>query len=258
MNQPKERYIGVFDSGVGGISVLKELIQYMPHENYYYISDAAHAPYGTKDSSWILDRSRVLVNQMIEKGSKAVVIACNTATSAAASALRREYSDLPIIGVEPALKPAVKRFKKVMVMATPVTLRLEKYQDLAARWSSDATVINIPCPGLADRIEKGNLGGQDLYQLVSDLIKDQARGVEAVVLGCTHYIFIKHVIKSILGDVVFFDGGEGTAREVRRQLKKIDKLVLHKTQGSVTFDSSLHEEDHFLLLQEFFDLSEKI
>ncbi len=253
MNQSQESCIGIFDSGVGGVSVLKELVKELPFENFYYYSDALHAPYGIKDSSWIANRSRAIVDQMITKGAKAIVIACNTATSAAAATLRKEFENLPIIGVEPALKPAVKRYKTIMVMATPVTLRLDKYQDLAARWSSEARVINVPCLGLADRIEQGNLNDKDIYTLVNDLICNHAGEVEAVVLGCTHYVFVKDVIKSILGDVAFFDGGEGTARELHRQLEKRNLLNKSHNKGTIIFDSSSDDPKHFQLLQTLFN-----
>lgn len=130
-------YVGVFDSGVGGISVLKQLVAALPHENFVYYGDSAYAPYGEKTRDQVLRRSRAIVDLLLDEGVKAIVIACNTATSVAAATLRADYAHVPIIGVEPALKPATldEGNKRILVMATPITLRLDKYQQLADRKS---------------------------------------------------------------------------------------------------------------------------
>ncbi len=157
-------FVGVFDSGVGGISVLRSLVAELPHEDFEFFGDSANAPYGEKTAPEVLGLSRSIVEDFVAEGAKCIVIACNTATSAAAQTLRAEYGELPIVGVEPALKPATlaPRHGRILVMATPMTLRLDKFHKLAERWGSDSEVIGVPCVGLASRIEQGNLEADDL------------------------------------------------------------------------------------------------
>ena len=214
--------VGVFDSGVGGISILQGLMRELPHERFVYFGDSANAPYGEKTPEQVLDLSRSIVDSLVCAGCKAVVIACNTATSAAANALRAEYDDIPIVGVEPALKPAVlaERRGRVLVMATPMTVRLEKFRHLMDEWGDAAQVDAVPCWGLAARIEQGHLGDDDVRDLIDELVGAYAGNVDAVVLGCTHYPFVREQIAQVLGDVRFFDGGAGTARQLHRMLKR--------------------------------------
>ena len=248
-------YVGVFDSGVGGISVLRALVEELPHERFVYFGDSANAPYGEKTPEEVRSLSRQIVDDMLRAGCKAIVIACNTATSAAAQTLREEYPDVPIIGVEPALKPAVlaTRDGTVLVMATPMTVRLEKFQKLMEEWGSAARVIAVPCEGLAARIERGNLAEADLTELVSSLVGDYAHGVDAVVLGCTHYPFVVDQIRQVLGDVPFFDGGSGTARQLRRRLVEAGMLSTHVGDGRVTFLSSKDTPEELALYRRFYE-----
>ncbi len=213
-------YVGVFDSGVGGISVLSEMMRLLPEENFYYFGDSANAPYGEKSEDWVRTRSMQIADSMIEKGAKAIVIACNTATAAAAADIRGKYPDVPVIGVEPALKVAVTRHQgeKFLVMATNVTLRLEKYHALEQRLGTAADFFPLACDGLAARIEKGDLDADDLFELLERLLSPYIGQVDGVVLGCTHYPLIKAQIMQILGDIPMYDGGEGTARELARRL----------------------------------------
>ncbi len=235
-----EGWVGVFDSGVGGISILQHLVHELPHEDYVFFGDSAHAPYGEKTDEEVLELSTAAVEGLIAEGCKAVVIACNTATSVAAPTLRAAHPDYPIIGVEPALKPATlaPHHRRILVMATPITLRLDKYHKLAETWGSDSEVLSVPCPGLAARIEKGNLDAPDLTELVRGLVGKYAGTIDSVVLGCTHYPFIKHTIREVLGDVPLYDAGEGTARELHRRLKEKGALNPKQEAGTVEFRSS--------------------
>ena len=201
-------FVAVFDSGLGGISVLRRLVDVLPHEDFVYVGDSAHNPYGERSPSQILSLSRQIVGELVREGAKAVVIACNTATSVAAATLRRELPTIPIVGVEPALKPATEHdpHRRILVMATPVTLRLDKYQQLAKAYGSDSEVISVPCAGLAKRIEQGRLDEADLREMISSLVGRYRGTVDSVVLGCTHYPFVARQIRQLVGDVPFFVG----------------------------------------------------
>lgn len=253
---PYEGYIGVFDSGVGGVSVLRSLVRELPDERFVYFGDSAHAPYGEKTPEEVLGLSRSIAEDLLESGCKAIVIACNTATSAAAAQLRAEHPDVPIIGVEPALKPAVlaERHGRVLVMATPMTVRLEKFRRLLATWGDEASVIAVPCDGLAARIEQGGLDEPDLIGLLERLVGSYADSVDGVVLGCTHYPFVKHQIASVIGNVPFFDGAEGTARQLRRRLDECGLLADEDGRGKVVFLTSDADQGKLDQYRWFFDL----
>ena len=195
--------IGVFDSGVGGISVLRELMALMPNENYIFFGDSANAPYGTKTLDEVVKLTCKDAAYLYEQGVKAIVVACNTATSAGVKILRERYTDIPVIGIEPALKPAVLSAKHptVLVMATPMTLREEKFQNLMHRYEQDAEIIPLPCPGLVEFIERGELESEELEHFLRKLFAPYKKA-DAVVLGCTHYPFAKKMIGKILGEEV--------------------------------------------------------
>lgn len=253
MDRKYENYIGVFDSGVGGISVLQEMTKLLPHEKFVFFGDSANAPYGEREVEEVQRLTLAAVQPLVDGGIKALVIACNTATSSAISLLREKYKDIPVIGVEPALKPAVDAgCQKILVMATPVTLTLEKFHELEERVGYDVEVIALPCPGLAARIERADLEAEDLKEMLSKLLRRQAGQVDAVVLGCTHYPFIRKQIKDIVGDVPFFDGGAGTARELRRRLKEKNALAEEKGPGEIIFMSSRETEEELELYKWFY------
>ena len=266
----RQGYIGVFDSGVGGISVLKSLVSELPREDFVFFGDSANAPYGEKTVDEVVDLSRAIVDDLISHGAKAIVIACNTATSAAGETLRTEYPGLPIVGVEPALKPATlaPRHGRILVMATPVTLRLDKFHKLAEKWGSDSEVIGVPCIGLASRIEEGNLDAPDLIELIEKLVGRYRGTVDSVVLGCTHYPFVKQQIRTVLGDVPLYDGADGTARRTHSLLEQGGLLrdatdtadaadaagaAARRRKGTVTFRSSRQTAEELELYQRLFE-----
>jgi glutamate racemase len=258
---PKQRPVAVFDSGVGGVSVLRELVRVMPKEKFYFFGDSANAPYGTKSKYEVLQLTRDHVEHFIDKGAKGVCIACNTATSAAVRQLRLEYPEFPIVGIEPALKPAVSFMDhpKVLVMATPMTIREEKFQNLLKKYGEEAEVYPLACPGLMEYVEAGKAGSQEVQDFLNDLLKDYAPGgkygpMDAVVTGCTHYPFVADQIEKALGGGTrVFDGANGTAREMRRRLfaaglllpeeRTTESLSDDQILSRVTFENSAMDRD---------------
>lgn len=236
--------IAVFDSGVGGISVLRELVKILPNEDYIYYGDSKNAPYGMKDKETVKKLTIDAAEYLFAQGAKGLVVACNTATSAAVRALRELYPEIPIVGIEPAVKPAatIKPNCRVLAMATPMTIREEKFQNLMAKYADQAAeIIPLPCPGLMDFVERGDLNSDSLRSYLEELLfVHRIHPVDSVVLGCTHYPFVKDMIQEVLGpDVVVYDGGEGTAREMRRRLAEADLLNPSTEKGTVDFQNSL-------------------
>ena len=236
--QANMRPIGVFDSGVGGISVLRELVKLMPQEHYLYYGDSANAPYGDKTTQQVRQLTLDAAEKLVRRGVKALVVACNTATSAAISLLRGKYPDMVIIGIEPALKVAADRFPngRIGVMATSVTLREEKFQHQTERFP-DASIYPIPAPGLVEMIEEGRLKDRQTYEFLETLLSPYKGQLDALVLGCTHYPFAAELIGKILGSrTVLLDGGAGTARQTKRCLEAVG--LLNQGEGSITVESS--------------------
>lgn len=246
IDRRKEQPIGVFDSGVGGISVLQELLRVMPCENYIYLGDSKNAPYGTKPLEMVRQLTFENVRVLLDQGAKGLVVACNTATSAAVRLMRSMYPELPIVGIEPALKPAAlqKEHPRVLVMATPMTVQQEKFRQLMARYEDKAEIYPLACPGLMEFIEAGDLDSEQLHDFLQKLLGPYLdKGLDSIVLGCTHYPFARKMIRSIVGDAVtIFDGGEGTAREMRRRLAAADLLNPSEKPGRVRFENSVATE----------------
>lgn len=217
--------IAVIDSGVGGISVLKELIALLPHENFVFFGDEANAPYGTKTREAIMRITAENVDFLIKSyGIKELVVACNTATGAAVKPLRELHPDIPIIGIEPEIKSAcsLPGSPNVLIMATPLTLRQPKFRTLLARYESGAQVTLLPCPGLMELIEEGHTGGELLRGYLSSLfgsMETPCDSFDAVVLGCTHYPHAKGAIAEFFPRARFYDGCRGTAAEAARRLE---------------------------------------
>ena len=242
----KDSPIAVFDSGVGGISVLRALREEMPHEDFRYFGDSLHAPYGTKSTEEVRARVFELVKSFRADGAKAVVVACNTATSAAVRALRETYPDYTIVGIEPALKPAVLAGNEqtVIVMATPMTIRNEKFHVLMDQYVDQAHIIPLPCPGLMEFVEAGKTEGDELYSFVERLFSPfDKEKIDSVVLGCTHYPFVADTVRRVMGDrVKLFEGGPGTARETKRRLSVLNLLSGRECAGEITIENSLSED----------------
>ncbi len=242
--------IAVFDSGIGGISVLRELVKVMPNEDFLYFGDSLHAPYGTRSLDEVRSLTLNHAKELFDAGAKGLVIACNTATSAAVRTLRDLYPEIPIVGIEPALKPAVEWMEhpKVLVMATPMTIREEKFQNLMHRYEERADIIPLPCPGLMDFVERGDLEGNDLRKYLNELLFEfRQNPVDAAVLGCTHYPFAGKLIQECLGSAKIFDGGEGTAREMKRRLQAAGLLNQKRENGTVVFRNSIPSEEKIRL-----------
>ena len=257
MGERSDGFVGVFDSGLGGISVLRSLVAELPHEDFHYFGDSANAPYGEKAEAQVLELSQGIAERFLADGAKAIVIACNTATSAAAATLRAAHPNVPIVGIEPALKPAARAFPRgrILVMATEMTLHLDKYHELARAWGGECEVVPVPCPGLAARIERGDLDAPDLAEMVAGLVGGYAGSIDAVVLGCTHYPFVRAQIARALGPgVAFFDGGAGTARQLRARLTDEGLLSERDRSGRVSFASSLDTPHELALYQSFFSM----
>ena len=237
----KNDYIAVFDSGVGGISVLRHLLKRMPGEKYLYFGDSANAPYGSRTTEEVRQLTLAAAEMLLsENRIKALVIACNTAIAAAVQDLRKKYPDLIVIGIEPALKLAADHFPggRVGVMATEVTLREEKFDSLLHRFDENCSVAKIPAPGLMQLIEQGKTEGEETEALLRQILGPYIGKLDALVLGCTHYPFAAKAISRVLGEkVVLLDGGDGTARETKRRLKEAN--LLEESEGQVRITNSL-------------------
>ena len=235
----REDYIGVFDSGLGGISVLRHLLRVLPEEKFLYFGDSANAPYGTKTREEVRNLTFAALEKLMQRGIKAFVVACNTATSAAINELRAAYPELIIIGIEPALKLAADRFPGGAqgVMATPMTLREEKFSALMGRYEGSCRVYKLPAPGLVELIESGRADSPETDALLKALFDTCPEPLDAVVLGCTHYPFAAEALSRVLGEkVALLDGGDGTARETRRRLAAAG--LLRSGEGELILENS--------------------
>ncbi len=240
----KEDYIAVFDSGVGGISVLRQLKKLMPNERFLYYGDSANAPYGSRPTQQVKALALQAAEYLLRQGIKALVVACNTATAAAIDALRQTYPELIVVGIEPALKLAAGQFPGgcVGVLATPVTLREEKFQHLVETSSNHCTVIRLPAPGLSDLVEQGKANSPEAEALLLPLLLPWRGKMDALVLGCTHYPFASETIARIMGAATtLLDGGEGTARETQRRLAQAG--LLYDGPGQIRWENSANNPE---------------
>ncbi len=245
-------YIAVFDSGVGGISVLRHLRSAMPGERYLYFGDSANAPYGSRPTEEVRQLTLAAVKKLTsEYGIKALVIACNTATAAAVKDVRAAYPELIVIGIEPALKVAADHFPggRVGVMATEVTLREEKFDLLVHRFDENCTITKIPAPGLVPLIEAGKAETGETEELLRKVLDPYIGKLDALVLGCTHYPFAAAAISRVLGDgVKLLEGGGGTARETRRRLTEAG--LLENGKGEVKILNSAEDDEKIALCKQ--------
>ena len=216
--------IGVFDSGVGGLSVLRVLREHLPQATLLYVADSGNAPYGEKTEAFITGRSLAIAEFLLAQGAELLVVACNTATATSVKALRQRHPHLPIVGIEPGVKPAVAASvaRKVGVLATPGTLASERFAHLIAQHAGDAQILAQPCPGLAKAIEDGPLDGPELRELVQRHCGSlKSAGVDTVVLGCTHYPFVATLIAEAMGPgVTLIDTSVAVARQTVRLARR--------------------------------------
>jgi glutamate racemase len=213
--------VGVFDSGVGGLSVLHALRQELPHEHFLYVGDSRFAPYGDRSAEFVAERAVTITEFLVAHDAKAVVVACNTATAIAVESLRKRFA-IPIVAIEPAVKPAASRTRSrvVGVLATTGTVSSPNMGKLLASYDSDVEFIIQPCPGLADQVEKGALASDETRALVTGYLRPIIdKGADIVVLGCTHYPFLRPLIQDVAGPAVeIIDPATAVARELRRRL----------------------------------------
>lgn len=214
--------IGVFDSGVGGLSVLHHIRQTLPHERLIYVADSGHVPYGDKPPAYIEQRSHTLTRFLIEQGADAIVIACNTATAAAVASLRSQFS-IPIVGMEPAVKPAVAATKSgvVGVLATIGTLESARFAALLGRYGEEVEIVTQGCPGLVEQVERGELDSPQTRELIERYTAPLlARGADTLILGCTHYPFLAPLIRTVVGEhITLIDTGAAVARQLQRRMQ---------------------------------------
>ncbi len=232
--------IGVFDSGIGGLTILRSVREALPGEDLVYVADAAHVPYGQKSPEQIRRRAMFICGFLVDQGVKAIVVACNTATAASIEALRGQWP-IPFIGVEPAVKPAIAATRSgvVGVLATPATLASERYRSLIERFATGVRIVAQPCAGLAEHIECGDLDSAQTEQLLRQFVEPLlAQNVDAIVLGCTHYPLVAHIVQRIAGDgVTVIENGRAVAKQLARQLEGAGALRGRAT-GCETFWTS--------------------
>lgn len=246
--------IGIFDSGVGGLSILQSIRRTLPNEELIYVADAAHAPYGKQTDAQIIDHSLRICRFLIAQNVKAIVVACNTATTIAISTLRA-VTDIPIIGVEPAIKPAVEQSKTgvVGVLATAGTLQSTQFEKLSSLYGKniegrEVELITQPCNGLVERVEAGDLNGPVVTQLLEQHLQPLLnRNVDTLVLGCTHYPFLIETISEITdSSVAIIHPGEAVARQLEKRIKGESKFRVKDEQPSIQFFSSGVSENYRL------------
>jgi glutamate racemase len=230
--------IGVFDSGVGGLSVLREIRRELPAEHLIYVADSGYAPYGDRPEAYVRDRALAVMEFLRSQRAKAVVVACNTATGIAVDALRARY-DLPIVAIEPAVKPAVARTRAgiVGVLATTQTLSGQKFAKLVSTHAGGVEVLTQACPGLVEQVEAAAMTSGSTRSLVEQYLRPMLdRGADTIVLGCTHYPFVSDVIRDVAGpDVTIIDSAAPVARELRRRLQAVNLLAPDSQRGAERF-----------------------
>lgn len=229
--------VGVFDSGVGGLSVLRAIRQQLPYENAIFIADQAHVPYGPRPLVEVRSFAERITRFLLGEGAKLIIVACNAASAAALHTLRQQFPHVPFVGMEPAVKPAAEKTasKVVGVLATPATFQGEMYASVVERFAKDVTLIQHTCPGLVSRIEAGDLDGEKAHAILEDaLLPMMERGIDTVVLGCTHYPFVIPLIEDIVGPSVrVIDPAPAVARQVGRMLD------IHKIRNPMTETGSI-------------------
>ena len=230
--------IGIFDSGIGGLSVLRHIHAQLPHENLVYLADQAHVPYGSRSADDIRHFSQAITRFLLTVGqANVIVVACHTASAAALVYVRQQFPQVPIVGMEPAVKPAAKATKqgKVGVLATPGTFASERYASLMARFAQNVEVFEEPCFGLVPQIEAGKIATDETEQLLRSYLKPMlAAGIDTLVLGCTHYPFVQPLIKQIVGpEVIIIDPAPAIARQTKHILQREQSLTSNRQPREV-------------------------
>jgi len=235
--QEFDKGIGILDSGVGGLSVLRHIRDLLPNEDLLYFADQEHVPYGPRPAAEIIEYSAEITRFLLVEGSKMIVVACNTASAAALQYLRQNFLEVPFVGMEPAVKPGSKQTQegKIGVLATAGTFGSPRYADLIARYAQGVVAYEDPCPGLVQQIEAGQVDGVETEQILQKALEPMlAAGVDTVVLGCTHYPFVLPLIRRITGpDVTIIDPAPAVARQVKRVLQKQNLGQGHDKPGTV-------------------------
>ncbi len=264
MKGQKTGAIGIYDSGVGGVSFLWKMKQTLPQENVIYYGDLAYAPYGDQTPDFVRQRAQEVTEELLQKGCKAMVIACNTATSSAADFLRHRYPGFIILGMEPAIQLAVNQGeKKIIVLSTLITAKAKNTLELIEKNKEKAEIINLPCPGLMDLIEQIPSQPEAMGQIKA-YMQDKIEGLvetgerAAVVLGCTHYILIQQELKAWYPNLSFYDGNQGTANYLVKRLKQEDLWQDETEKGSVSIVCSDHEIDFQEKIQLFLKKMDKL
>jgi len=234
--------IGIFDSGVGGISILRAIREQMPNESVVYFGDQGHIPYGPRPMEQIRDFSEAITNFLLEQNAKIIVVACNTASAAALKYLREKFPDVQFIGMEPAVKPAAEQTQtgKVGVLATPATFQGVLYASVVERFANGVELFQSICPGLVQQIEQGNLDGEETRKVLeAALLPMLEENIDTVVLGCTHYPFVIPLIQQIVGDKVrVIDPAPSVARQAGRLLESGGMSRQSESKGDVRFYTS--------------------
>lgn len=235
--------VGVFDSGIGGLSVLRELEKILPNEDFYYYGDSLNNPYGEKSDEELFSITSGVVDYLVNKGCKLIVIACNTATTRCMKYLREKYKDIIFVGTVPAIKVACDRdFKNTLVMATPATIESERTMELIRdNIRKDQNIYLVACPGLANAIEDNDQ--EKIEAILKDTFREyKDKEIDSIVLGCTHYPFIKEDILKEMPGVILLDGSRGVAMEVKRQLEN-NGLLSDKSSRIIVIYNSLTKEE---------------
>jgi glutamate racemase len=235
------RTIGVFDSGVGGLSVLQHIREALPEADLIYVADSGHVPYGDRSAAFIEARSMALTRFLLNQGAEAIVIACNTATAAAALPLRKQFSKIPFIGMEPAVKPAVAATKSgvVGVLATVGTLESARFAALLEKYAGNVKIVTQGCPGLVEVVERGDLHSVEARGLVERYTAPLLQaGADTFILGCTHYPFLAPLIREVAGEqITLIDTGAAVARELKR---RVDTELPPRVKFGVVGKESFH------------------
>ncbi len=235
--------VGVFDSGIGGLSVLRELEKILPNEDFYYYGDSLNNPYGEKSDEELFEITSGVVDYLVNKGCRLIVIACNTATTRCMKYLREKYKDVIFVGTVPAIKVACDRdFKNTLVMATPATIESERTMELIRdNIRKDQNIYLVACPGLANAIEDNDQ--EKIEEILKDTFREyKDKEIDSIVLGCTHYPFIKEDILKEMPGVILLDGSRGVAMEVKRQLEN-NGLLSDKSSRKIVIYNSLTKEE---------------